>query len=104
MAAALQISFAFHHRGIRPSRACAERLTWFECDRIDQLTAEFRKDGISLEFLQAAKSENPARIAEMRRQLADAIRWETARYGDSARYSKTLSSRGASMTYASRAD
>lgn len=69
------------HRGMRPVRACLDRLNWFQFDRIDQLTAEFRKGGIPLEFLNSAKAENPARIAAMQSDLAAAAAWELNRYG-----------------------
>lgn len=83
-----QIAFAWtepkRYRGLRPSVFCAARLDWFENSRIDELTAEYRRGGIPLAFLNAVKAENPGRVADMRRALVAAIAWQMKTYGNCA--------------------
>jgi hypothetical protein len=67
--------------GLRPTRACAERLIWF---RDKQLPELLMAQGVPRGLYEATVANNPKRIAEMEEQYRAAVQYEMDRHGNVA--------------------
>jgi len=69
-------------QGLRPSKACAERLLWAKNDRLPQLLSAVHLGICPRPLYDRAVIENPELIAQMERDYFKAGMWERERYGD----------------------
>lgn len=69
------------YSGIHPTKFCLARLRWAERDRLPNLLAAVRAGICPPELYEAAVKENPKVIAELRKAVGKAAKWELQRYG-----------------------
>lgn len=69
------------YSGIHPTKHCLARLRWAERDRLPNLRSAVHRGICPRELYEAAVKENPKVIAELRKAVAKAAKWELKRYG-----------------------
>jgi hypothetical protein len=69
------------YSGIHPTKNCLARLRWAERDRLPNLLSAVHRGICPRELYEAAVKENPKVIAELRKAVGKAAKWELKRYG-----------------------
>ena len=68
--------------GLRPSKACAERLIWARDHRLNELQSAVHAGICPRALYESVVLENPAMVAQLERDYFEAAMWEKKRYGD----------------------